>query len=163
MAQMKLACSGALRYIRLGALGCAALLGACEQGGGSPKALAFETLAEGTNGSGCEAQHDDRLIRTTADWQSYWDEVGEDSPLPDVDFSQHSVLATCGVAGNAYEFSTIEWAKLVESDAARVGVTDWDYGDGCCAGPAVMVYHYHAVRVEAVINSAEFVHTTTRG
>lgn len=127
----------------------------------------YETLAEGTTYEpGCLPRHDDRLIRTTAAWEAYWGQVHANPvpPLPSVDFAQQSVLATCGYRPDPGHSSTIEGVQPVEGQpgAVTVSVTDTEPGEGCFY-PTVITYGHHAVRVEAVIGSAEFVHTAMQG
>ena len=133
----------------------------------APAAAGFEVLAEGTTGEpGCVARHDDRLIRTPTDLAAYWGQVHRNPvpPLPAVDFSRRSVLATCGYRPDPGHSSAIEAVQPVagQPGAVTVSVTDTEPGAGC-AYPTVIVHGHHAVIVDGVVDSAAFVHTAVQG
>ena len=152
--------------MRIAILGCMALaLGGCEAPlPGDP--VAFETLAQGsTFEPGCVEGPDDRLIRSEAAWASYWTQVhpGTAPERPAVDFASESVLATCGPRpspGYAYEITDVQVA--VDAPVATVAVTDRQPGPNC-VHPAVVVYSHHAVRIDTVVDAADFAHETLAG
>ncbi len=123
--------------------------------------VAFETLAQGSSYEpGCVEGPDDRLIRSEAAWASYWTQVhpGTVPERPAVDFENASVLASCGLRpspGYAYEITDVRVA--VDAPVAVVTVTDRQPGPNC-AHPAVVVYSHHAVRINAVVDAADFAH-----
>jgi hypothetical protein len=152
-----------VRAIGLGIL-CVGLA-ACVPAGEDASAVAIETLARGTTHQpGCTARHDDRLIRNPADWAAFWGQAhaGSSPPLPAVDFSRDTVLATCGYRPSPGESSAIDAVRLADGAPARalVSVTDTEL-DGVF--PAVITHGFHAVRVAGVLDAAEFVHVTAQG
>lgn len=128
--------------------------------------VAFETLAQGSGYEpGCAEGPDDRLIRDEAAWASYWTQVhpGAAPARPAVDFASQSVLASCGQRpspGYAYEITDVQVA--VDAPVAAVTVTDREPGPNC-VHPAVVVYSHHAVRIDAVVDAADFAHEALAG
>ena len=128
--------------------------------------VAFATLGEGTSYQpGCGERHDDRLIRDALAWESYWNEVHPGTPpaRPSVDFTAASVLTTCGARPSPGFSDVITEVGVVEdAPVALVTVTDYTPGPNC-ASPAVVIYGHHAVRVDRVLESADFTHEAATG
>lgn len=132
------------------------------------EAVDFTSSAQGaTSQPGCaERRDDDRLIRNAEDWSSWWAQVHPDSqePAPDVDFSSASILATCGWLPSPGYSSTITSVKAGSDSAAYVNVeiTDLEPGPNC-VNAAVVMYGYHAVKVQRVVDAAAFAHHPASG
>lgn len=125
-----------------------------------PESGAAFTEARGlTYQPGCTS-HDDQLIRNAAAWQVFWAVTHpEGEPAPAVDFQSASVLAVCAPLaspGHGYEITAWEAAP-----ANRVGVyaTDVLPGDGCVHA-AVVAYAFHTIKLDTVVESADFSHAT---
>jgi len=143
----------------------ALLLAACEAPlPGDP--VAFETYASGSSYEpGCMESPDGRLIRSEAAWAGYWSQVhpGTAPARPDVDFATASVIATCGPQPSpGYSYEITEVRVATDAPVASVTVTDHQPGPNC-VNPAVVVFSHHAVKVDTVLEAADFAHEALAG
>jgi hypothetical protein len=148
------------------------LLAACAPGGGESldgnKEAAgdgeWEALGQGSSYQpGCDAVAD-LLIRTDTEWADYWGRVhpGAVPPLPAVDFTSESVLATCGPRPDPGHSAEITAVQPEDAGVVRATVTDHEPGPNC-ANATVVVYTHHAVKVSGVFSAADFTHEAAAG
>jgi hypothetical protein len=95
------------------------------------------------------------LIRNEADWQAFWAAVQPDEPVPAVDFATDSVLASCvSLPSPGYRHEIAAWR---ESAPGQLTVDTVVVAFACGLYPQVVVAGYHAIRIDGVFDSADFV------